>query len=107
MYSMYYSRIKRPDPLTSRRKKGYVVGVIQLKPIPPIEQLVQNQYHVRILTSRLRQPILPTRGVFIPQATITTPHLLPLGYQSMVMMFLSNIREGLMLRNRRSTQVQT
>jgi hypothetical protein len=29
IYSMYYSGIKGPDPLNSRRRKGYVVGVVQ------------------------------------------------------------------------------
>jgi hypothetical protein len=42
MYSMYYSEIKRHDPLISRRRKGYAINVIQPKQVPPIEQLVQN-----------------------------------------------------------------
>jgi hypothetical protein len=29
MYSMYYSRIKGPDPLISQKRKGYEVIVIQ------------------------------------------------------------------------------
>jgi hypothetical protein len=42
MYSMYYSKTKGPNPLISRRRKGYVVNVTQLEKVPPIEQLVQN-----------------------------------------------------------------
>jgi hypothetical protein len=42
MYSMYCSRIKGPNPLISRRNKGYVVGVTQLEQVPLFEQLVQN-----------------------------------------------------------------
>jgi hypothetical protein len=72
MYSMYYSRIKWPNPLISRRNKGYAVGVTQLKPIPLIEQLVQNQYHVKIPTYRLKQLIPITISVFVPQAMIAT-----------------------------------
>jgi len=66
MYSMYYSRINKPNPLLSKRKKGYVVDVTQLKRVPYIEQLVQNQYLIRIPTSRLEQPNLATRDVHIP-----------------------------------------
>jgi hypothetical protein len=72
MYSMYYSRIKRLDPLVSKRKKGYVINAIQLEQMPPIKQLVQNQYLVGIPTSRLKQLVHVTRGVFVPQAMTTT-----------------------------------
>jgi hypothetical protein len=37
---MYYLGIEGLDPLISRRKKGYVIDVIQLEQVPPIEQLV-------------------------------------------------------------------
>jgi hypothetical protein len=40
LYSMYYSGIKRPDPLISRRRKGFAVGVTQLQQAPLVEQLV-------------------------------------------------------------------
>jgi len=53
MYSMYYSRIKGPNPLISRRRKGYVVNVTQLEQVPLVEQLVQNQYLVKIPISGL------------------------------------------------------
>jgi hypothetical protein len=49
-YSMYYSRIKRFYPLISGRMKGYVISVIQPKQMPHVEQLVQNQYPVKIPT---------------------------------------------------------
>jgi hypothetical protein len=57
MYLMYYSWIKGPDPLIFGRNKVYVVGVTQPKQVPPIQQLVQNQYLVRIPISRLEQPV--------------------------------------------------
>jgi len=75
MYSMYYSRIKGPDPLISRRKEGYVVGVTQLKPVPPIEQLVQNQYLIRVPTYGLEQSIFITRGVHVQQIMEPTLHV--------------------------------
>jgi hypothetical protein len=42
MCSMYYFKIKGPDPLISRRNKGYVVDAIQLEQVPLVEQVVQN-----------------------------------------------------------------
>jgi len=42
VYSMYYLGIKGLDPLISRKKKGDPINVTQPKPMPPIEQLVQN-----------------------------------------------------------------
>jgi hypothetical protein len=65
---MYYSRIKRYDPLIFGKRKGYAVNVTESKQVPRIEQLVQNQYLVKIPTSGLKQPILVTRNVFVPQA---------------------------------------
>jgi hypothetical protein len=40
MYSMYYLGIKGLDPLMYGRRKGYAINVIQLKQMPPLEQLV-------------------------------------------------------------------
>ncbi len=68
MYSMYYSRIKGPDPLIFGRRKENAVDIIQLKQVPPIEQLVENRYPIKIPTSRLKQLTPITRGVFVPQA---------------------------------------
>jgi hypothetical protein len=42
MCSMYYFKIKGPDPLISRRNKGYVVDAIQPEQVPLVEQVVQN-----------------------------------------------------------------
>jgi hypothetical protein len=53
MYFMYYPGIKGLDPLIFGRKKAYATSVIQLDSMPLVEQLVQNQYLVRVLTSRL------------------------------------------------------
>jgi hypothetical protein len=39
MYSMYYVGIKGLDPLIYGRKGRHVVGTIQTKPVPPVEQL--------------------------------------------------------------------
>ncbi len=72
MYSMHYSKIKGPNPLISRRKKGYVIDVIQLKQVPHVEQLVQNQYPIKIPTLGLEQSDPFTRDVPIPQAMIVT-----------------------------------
>jgi hypothetical protein len=63
---MYYSRTKGPIPLISRRKKGYVIYVIQLKQVPPLEQSVQNQYPIRIPALGLEQPNPITKYVPIP-----------------------------------------
>ncbi len=70
MYSMYYSGIKGHDPFIFGKSMGYEVGVIQLKQVPPIEQLVQNQYLVKIPTLGLKQLIPVTRNAFVPQAMI-------------------------------------
>jgi hypothetical protein len=48
---MYYLGIKGHDPLISGKNTGYAVCVTQPKQVPPIEQLVQNQYLVKIPTS--------------------------------------------------------
>jgi hypothetical protein len=40
LYPMYYLVIKRPDPLISRRKKGFAVYVAQPQQAPLVEQLV-------------------------------------------------------------------
>ncbi len=72
MYSMYYSIIKGLDPLISERKERYVTGITQVKLVPPIEQLEQIQYLVRIPTSRLDQPILISKGVFVRQIMAAT-----------------------------------
>jgi hypothetical protein len=37
MHFMYYSGIKGPYPLISRRNKGYATNVTQPKLVPPIE----------------------------------------------------------------------
>jgi hypothetical protein len=37
MYFMYYLGFKELDPLISKRKKTYVVGVTQSKPMPHVE----------------------------------------------------------------------
>jgi len=37
MYSMYYLEIEGLYPLSFRKKKGYVIDVIQLEQVPPIE----------------------------------------------------------------------
>jgi hypothetical protein len=39
---MYYLGIKGFDPLIFGRKKGNATSVIKLKPMPLVEQLVQN-----------------------------------------------------------------
>jgi hypothetical protein len=39
MYSMYYYKIKGPNPLIFGRKERYVANIIQLKPVPHVEQL--------------------------------------------------------------------
>ncbi len=38
-------------------------------------ELVQNQYHVKVPTSGLKQVIFITIGVFVQQTTITTLHV--------------------------------
>jgi hypothetical protein len=63
VYSMYYLGIKGLYPLISRGKKGDAIDVTQPKLVPPIEQLVQNQYFTRIPNFRLEQSILTTKGV--------------------------------------------
>jgi hypothetical protein len=63
MYYTYYSGIKGLDPLIFFKKERYAAGITQAKLVPPIGQLGQTQYHVRILTSRLEQPNLISRGV--------------------------------------------
>jgi len=50
MFSMYYSRIKGPNPLTYGKNKRDVIGVTQPKPMPPI-----------------KQPVFITRDVLIQQ----------------------------------------
>jgi hypothetical protein len=69
---MYYSGIKEPDPLISRIKKAYAADIIQLEPMWPIEQLVQNQYPFKIPTFRLKQPIIIASGVPIQQTMVAT-----------------------------------
>jgi hypothetical protein len=69
---MYYSGIMGPNPLICGRKKGYVINVTQLELMPPVEQLVQNQYLIRIPTSRLKQLVPIVRGVPIQQTIATT-----------------------------------
>jgi hypothetical protein len=71
MYSMYYLGIKGLDPLISGRKKGYATNVIEPKLMPPIEQLVQNQYLVRIPTFGLKELVPITRGVLVQQTMAT------------------------------------
>ncbi len=39
IYPMYYFKIKRYDPLISRRKERHVANNNQLKLMPPIKQL--------------------------------------------------------------------
>jgi hypothetical protein len=36
-YSMYYSKIKGPDLLISRKKERYAANITQTKFVPPIE----------------------------------------------------------------------
>jgi len=67
MYSMYYLGIKGLDPLISRRKKGYAIGVTQPERMPHIEQLVHNQYLVKIPTYGLEELVIVTRGVLVQQ----------------------------------------
>ncbi len=69
---MYYSKIKGHDPLISRRKKGCVAGVIQLKLVPLVEKLVLNQYPVRILIFGLEQSVPIMKHVHVQQTTATT-----------------------------------
>jgi hypothetical protein len=38
-------------------------------------ELVQNQYHVKVPTSKLKQLVFITKGVFVQQTTITTLHV--------------------------------
>jgi hypothetical protein len=54
MYSMDNSGIKEPNPLISRRRERYVTDITQIEPVPPIEQLQQTQYHVKIPTYGLK-----------------------------------------------------
>jgi hypothetical protein len=42
MYFMYYFGIKGLDPLISKKREKYVVGITQTEPMPPIEQLGKN-----------------------------------------------------------------
>jgi hypothetical protein len=61
--NMYYYGIKGLDLLISRRKERYAINPTQSKPVPPIEQLKQTQYPIKILTSGLEQPILIPKGI--------------------------------------------
>jgi hypothetical protein len=65
MYSTYYSGIKGHDPLISRRKERYVTSTTQLEPMPPIKQLEQTHYHLRVPTSGLKQFALVLKGVHV------------------------------------------
>jgi hypothetical protein len=69
---MYYLRIKGLDPLNFGRKKGCGANVIQPKPMLPIGQLVQNQYPIKILTSRLEKSVLIAKGILIQQIMAAT-----------------------------------
>jgi hypothetical protein len=59
-------------PLICGRKKGYAINVTQLELMASIEQLVQNQYIIRVPTSRLKQLVFVVRGVPIQQTIATT-----------------------------------
>jgi hypothetical protein len=89
MYFMYYSGIKGFDLLSFGRKNGYVVDVTQ--PVPHVEQLVENQYPIKVPTSRLKQLVPVAIGVHVQQTmTIVLPiNILETGldYMSMVMVF--------------------
>jgi hypothetical protein len=94
---MYYSGIKGLDLLISGKKNSYVVDVTQ--PMPHVEQLVGNQYPIKVPTSRLKQLVPIAIGVHVQQTMIV---VLPinilengLDYMSMVMVFQSNSLEGL------------
>jgi hypothetical protein len=63
MYSIYYFGIKGLNPFISKKRERYAVGITQAKPMPPIEQLGQTQYLIRIPTSRLEQPNLISKVV--------------------------------------------
>jgi hypothetical protein len=58
--------------LICERKKGYAINVSQLELMPPIEQLVQNQYLINVPTSGLKQVVFVVRGVPIQQIIATT-----------------------------------
>jgi hypothetical protein len=89
MYFMYYSGIKGFDLLSFGRKNGYVVDVTQ--PVPHVEQLVENQYPIKVPTSRLKQLVPVAIGVHVQQTmTVVLPiNILETGldYMSMVMVF--------------------
>jgi hypothetical protein len=70
-YSMYYFGIKRFDLLIFGRKERPAIDPTQTKLMPPIEQLKQIQYPIRILTSGLEQPILIPRGILVQQIVAT------------------------------------
>jgi len=72
---MYYSGIKRPNPLIFGRKERYIVNTTQSELVLTIEQLEQIQYIVKAPTSRLEQPVLVLRRVFVQQATTTSLHV--------------------------------
>ncbi len=57
------------------KKEAYAIGVIQLKPMPLVEQLVQNQYHVKVATYGLEQLVLIIKGVHVKQTMATTLHV--------------------------------
>jgi hypothetical protein len=69
--------------LIFRRKGRYIVSITQSELVLVIEQLEQIQYIVKAPTSRLEQPILVLRSVFVQQAATTflmLTYLLPLNY---------------------------
>jgi hypothetical protein len=65
MYSMYYSRIKRPNPLIYGKKERYVASITQSKSMSCVEQLEQIQYLVKIPTFGLEQPDLVPKNVHV------------------------------------------
>jgi len=71
-YFIYHSGIKGPDPLIFGKREKYVVGITQAKRVPPIEQLEETQYPIKIPISRLEQPTLISRGVPIQQTMAIT-----------------------------------
>jgi hypothetical protein len=58
MYFLYYYGIKGLDPLIFGIKERHIVGTIQLKLVPLVEQLEQTQYLVRVQISRPRRLVL-------------------------------------------------
>jgi hypothetical protein len=99
MYSMYDLGIKELDLLIFGRKNGYVVDVTQPELVPPIEQLMENHYPIRIPTFRLEQLVFVARGVLVQQTMIIVFPInilvTRLYYLSMVMMFQSSSLEWL------------